>query len=228
MIFGGVQRTTTIDFPGVLACVLFTRGCDADCFYCHNRDLLARAGQALEEAEVFRFLERRRGLLDGVVVSGGEPTLQPDLERFLARLREWGYRIKLDTNGRRPDLVGALMERGLVDYLAVDVKALPGDYPAVCGLEGFSAAAETLARAAERGLAREARTTLYPGMTLDALEELLGLLPPMPRWRLNYFRMPERFRPEDAARLALPAPTPGRVKERLPRLLALQPNLIYE
>lgn len=102
MIFGGMQRSSTIDFPGALACVLFTRGCDLDCFYCHNRELIAGDGDQLAEAAVFSFLEKRRGLLDGVVVSGGEPTLQPDLEEFLRRVRPLGYRVKLDTNGRRP------------------------------------------------------------------------------------------------------------------------------
>ena len=88
--------------------MLFTRGCDLDCFYCHNRELIAGDGDQLAEAAVFSFLEKRRGLLDGVVVSGGEPTLQPDLEEFLRRVRPLGYRVKLDTNGRRPALVERL------------------------------------------------------------------------------------------------------------------------
>ena len=138
MIFGGMQRSSTIDFPGALACVLFTRGCDLDCFYCHNRELIAGDGGQLAEAAVFSFLEKRRGLLDGVVVSGGEPTLQPDLEEFLRRVRPLGYRVKLDTNGRRPALVERLWREGLFDYVAVDVKALPADYPAVCGADRFS------------------------------------------------------------------------------------------
>ncbi|NCB31514.1 MAG: 4Fe-4S cluster-binding domain-containing protein, partial [Clostridia bacterium] len=76
MIFGGMQKSSTIDFPGVISCVLFTRGCDMNCFYCHNRDLISRGGSCVSEAIIWDFLERRRGLLDGVVLSGGEPTLQ--------------------------------------------------------------------------------------------------------------------------------------------------------
>lgn len=89
MIFGGIQKSSTIDFPGILCCVLFTRGCDLNCFYCHNRDLIPRGGSALPEAEVWAFLEKRRGLLDGVVVSGGEPTLQADLPEACAGSRPW-------------------------------------------------------------------------------------------------------------------------------------------
>ena len=102
MIFGGMQKSSTIDFPGTLCCVLFTRGCDLDCFYCHNRSLISAKGPALLQEDVWSFLERRRGLLDGVTISGGEPTLQEDLPEVLRRLREMGYKTKLDTNGQRP------------------------------------------------------------------------------------------------------------------------------
>lgn len=227
MIFGGMQRSSTIDFPGALACVLFTRGCDLDCFYCHNRELIAGDGGRLPAEEVFSFLEKRRGLLDGVVVSGGEPTLQPDLEAFLRRVRPLGYRIKLDTNGRRPALVERLWREGLLDYVAVDVKALPADYPAVCGADCFSDVRLTVDTLGALGAAFEARTTLFPGMDAGALGELLASFPPLPRWRLNYFHMPGGFRPADEARLRLPALTPQSVGEALPKLLAAQPNLLH-
>ena len=100
MNIAGIQRTSTIDFPGTLACVLFTRGCDMNCFYCHNRELLM-PGEDLPAAEVHSFLEKRRGLLEGVVVSGGEPTLQPDLAGFLKLLRDMGYKVKLDVYKRQ-------------------------------------------------------------------------------------------------------------------------------
>lgn len=226
MILGGLQRTSTIDFPGCLSCVVFTRGCDLDCFYCHNRELIVSGGGTISQEEVLAFLEKRRGLLDGVVVSGGEPTLQKDLPDFLRQVKGMGYRVKLDTNGRDPSLVESLCREGLVDYAAVDVKALPEDYPAVCGGEGFGGAARTLAVLADLGIPHEARTTLYPGFALDQLEKLLGLLPVQPRWRLNYFRMPETFRSQDGPRLELPALVASAAAGEKERLLALQPNLI--
>ena len=123
MIFGGIQRTSTIDFPGVLACVLFTRGCDADCFYCHNRDLLSSEGETVEEAEVLRFLERRRGLLDGVVVSGGEPLLQAEaLADTLCLLKQKHIATCVDTAG---DVAWEHMERAAqyCDLFLYDIKA---------------------------------------------------------------------------------------------------------
>lgn len=225
MIWGGLQKTSTIDFPGVLSCVLFARGCDLDCFYCHNRELLVREGPAVPEEEILAFLQKRRGLLDGVVVSGGEAALWPDLPEFLRRVRAMGYRIKLDTNGQRPEVLEALARSGLLDYCAVDVKALPEDYGAVCG-GVFWAVQNTLDVLQRLEIGCEARTTLYPGLTLEQLEALLGLFPPQPRWRLNYFRMPEPTRPQDGARLARPALSAPEVQAAESRLRAIQPNLI--
>lgn len=225
MIWGGLQKTSTIDFPGVLSCVLFARGCDLDCFYCHNRELLAREVPAIPEAEILAFLQKRRGLLDGVVISGGEAALWPDLPDFLRRIRAMGYQIKLDTNGQRPEVLESLARSGLLDYCAVDVKALPEDYGAVCG-GVFQAVQNTLKVLEKLGISCEARTTLYPGLTLEQLETLLGLLPPQPRWRLNGFRMPEQSRPCDGERLARPVMSLAELRAVESRLYALQPNLI--
>ncbi len=225
MIFGGMQKSSTIDFPGVLCCVLFTRGCDMNCFYCHNRELISRAGANLAEEEVWAFLEKRRGLLDGVVVSGGEPTLQTDLPEVLSRIRALGYKTKLDTNGQRPGAVAALWEAGLLDYVALDIKALPADYPAVTGQEG-AGPAKTAKALQWLGAAYELRTTLYPGMTMEQLKELLASFPPVPRWRLNYFRPPEVCRPQDTPLLQRPALSSIAVAAEVEALLALQPNLV--
>lgn len=226
MIFGGMQKSSTIDFPGVLCCVLFTRGCDLDCFYCHNRELIARGGPALPEEEVWAFLEKRRGLLDGVVISGGEPTLQADLPDALRRVKAMGYQAKLDTNGQRPGAVASLLEAGLLDYVALDIKALPGDYSAVCGAPGYAAAAKTAKALQWAGAAYELRTTLYPGFTVAELQALLSAFPPVPRWRLNYFRPPEAFEPQAAPLLRRPALTPAAVAAAKEALLAVQPNLL--
>ena len=229
MIFGGIQKTSTIDFPGVLSCVVFVRGCDMNCFYCHNREIIAgSAGEFLPETEILAFLEKRRGLLDGVVVSGGEPTLQPDLAGFLQKLRAMSYRIKLDTNGQRPELTESLWREGLLDYVAMDVKALPRDYVSVCGADGFAKVKETIDRLSALEAKFEVRTTLYPGMTMEELEELLQALPPMPLWRLNYYHMPEVFQPQDKLRLRLKALSSIAVQENLPRLTQWQPRLVWQ
>ncbi len=225
MIFGGMQKSSTIDFPGVLCCVLFTRGCDMNCFYCHNRELIGRAGANLAEEEVWAFLEKRKGLLDGVVLSGGEPTLQADLPEVLSRIRALGYKTKLDTNGQRPGAVVTLWEAGLLDYVALDIKALPADYPALTGQEG-AGPAKTAKALQWLGAAYELRTTLYPGLKMEQLKELLASFPPAPRWRLNYFRPPALYRPQDAPLLQRPALSSVAIASELGALLALQPNLL--
>jgi len=125
MRFGGLQKNSLIDFPGKISCVLFWSGCNFDCPYCHNPDL-AR-GRCVsppfwEEAQVFDFLSRRRGFLDGVVLSGGEPTLDTDLVRVSRAIKALGYAVKLDTNGSRPGVIRRLIDEGQVDYLAMDIK----------------------------------------------------------------------------------------------------------
>ncbi len=131
MVIGGLQKHSLIDYPGKMSCVLFLAGCNFDCPYCHNPDL-ARGRPSCETClsneYVFDFLERRRGLLEAVVVSGGEPTLSPDLAQVCERIREMGYPVKLDTNGSRPAVLKDLLDRGLVDYVAMDVKTSPLHY----------------------------------------------------------------------------------------------------
>ena len=131
MIFGGLQKNSLIDFPGKVSCVLFLSGCNFDCPYCHNPDL-AKGRPAtpfpLDEAWVYDFLDRRKGFLDGVVISGGEPTLQEGLFAFCKNIKQMGYPIKLDTNGSRPEVIKSLIDGGLVDYIAMDIKTDPFQY----------------------------------------------------------------------------------------------------
>ena len=119
----GLQKTTLLDFPGHVAATIFTGGCNFRCPFCHNSDLLdIDAPASLSEDEVLSFLSRRTGILEGVAITGGEPTLQPDLDDFIKRIREFGYQIKLDTNGCRPDVLKKLCSDGLIDYVAMDIK----------------------------------------------------------------------------------------------------------
>lgn len=131
----GLQKTTLLDFPGHVAATIFTGGCNFRCPFCHNSDLLGSdAPAAFSEDEVLAFLSRRTGILEGVAITGGEPTLQPDLREFIVRVRSLGYRIKLDTNGYRPDLLNSLCADGLIDYVAMDIKTCKERYAEVAGV----------------------------------------------------------------------------------------------
>lgn len=228
MIFGGVQKTSTIDFPGVLSCVLFTRGCNMDCFYCHNRELISFEGVILAEKDVMAFLLKRRGVLDGVTISGGEPTLQKGLDDFLRRVKSMGYLVKLDTNGQQPMKVADLCRQKLLDYVAVDLKALPADYHKITGMNGYASAIETIRLLQEAEIDFEVRTTLYPGLSVDEVEELIENLPVMKLWRLNYFHMPLKYRQEDKIWLEQKSLTPLAIEDALPSFLKLQPNIVWK
>ena len=120
--------------PGRVACTVFTEGCDFRCPFCHNASLVTHFGAGLSVDEFFSFLKKRQGMLDGVCISGGEPLLQPDIEDFIRRIRALGYAVKLDTNGARPDRLAALIDAGLLDYVAMDIKNSPSKYAETAGL----------------------------------------------------------------------------------------------
>lgn len=131
MLFGGLQKNSFIDYPGRLSCVLFLSGCNFECPYCHNPDLVNVRSQSLPYLSgdrVYEFLESRRGLLEGVVISGGEPTLHKDLSPLCERLKRMGYSVKLDTNGSRPRVIERLIAEELIDYIAMDIKTDPCSY----------------------------------------------------------------------------------------------------
>lgn len=142
MLLCGLQKTTLLDFPGHVACTVFTGGCNFRCPYCQNSELVLdpAAFPKLSEDEVMTFLKRRKGILEGVCITGGEPTLQPDLPEFLRKVRELGYLVKLDTNGYRPEVLQSLMEEGLLDYVAMDVKASKEKYARTVGVSSVDLA----------------------------------------------------------------------------------------
>lgn len=138
MLILGLNKTTLLDYPDRVAATLFTGGCNFRCPYCHNRDIVLKneAVVPYEESEVFSFLEKRRRVLTGVCITGGEPTLHPDLPDFIRRIRESGYCVKLDTNGSNPEMLEALIGDGLIDYCAMDIKNSPAKYGLTVGLDG--------------------------------------------------------------------------------------------
>lgn len=134
MQINGFQKLTLLDFPGKVACIVFTPGCNFRCPFCHNASLVTHIdGERIEEEEILSYLKKRQGLLDGVVVTGGEPTLQGDLADFLGKIKALGYAVKLDTNGTSPEKLKTLVEKGLVDYVAMDIKNTAAKYPVTAG-----------------------------------------------------------------------------------------------
>lgn len=132
----GLQKMTLLDFPGRVACTVFLGGCDMRCPFCHNAELIDGSAEAImDETELLAFLEKRKGLLDGVAFTGGEPTLRKDLPDLFRRIKAMGYPIKLDTNGLHPDRLKALLDEGLVDYVAMDIKNCPEKYAVTAGLD---------------------------------------------------------------------------------------------
>ena len=138
MIIKGYQKLTLLDFPAHTACTVFTAGCNFRCGFCHNALLVTETdGGFVPEKEFFDFLSTRKGILDGVAITGGEPLLQKGIKEFIKKIRDMGFMIKLDHNGTMPDLLKELIDEGLLDYVAVDVKNSPEKYALTVGLDKF-------------------------------------------------------------------------------------------
>jgi pyruvate formate lyase activating enzyme len=194
---GGLNSFSLSDFPGHVAAVVFTQGCNFRCPYCHNGSLIpldAPTGALIPLEEVFRFLDMRRGQLDGVVVSGGEPTLQPDISSFFHHIRSMNYQIKLDTNGSRPEVLTELLEEGLIDFIAMDIKAPFALYNRLTGVRApKKRLEESIALIAQSGIDHEFRTTVVkPLLSEEDLQAIQEMLPQGSRHRL------QEFRPENA------------------------------
>jgi len=159
----GLQKMTLLDFPGRVACTVFLGLCDFRCPYCHNFELVdGTAVPVMEEEEFFSFLAKRKGLLDGVAITGGEPSIHADLPEFCRRIRALGFPVKLDTNGYHPEMLRRLLEEKLVDYVAMDVKNSPEKYPETAGRKelDLSLLQESIALLMHSGIDHEFRTTV--------------------------------------------------------------------
>lgn len=172
----GLQNLTLLDYPGKTACTVFTGGCNLRCPFCHNAPLVVgkMEGEIAEE-EFFAFLEKRKRILDGVAVTGGEPLLHPDAPEFLAKIKSLGYSVKLDTNGTFPDALETVIKEKLVDRIAMDIKNCPEKYGETVGRENFDIAPieRSIALIKESGIDYEFRTTV--SATFHTEEDLLAL-----------------------------------------------------
>lgn len=190
MRIGGLQKNTLIDFPGKIAALVFTRGCNFHCPYCHNPGLVSLEGEdPMREEEVFSFLEKRRNSLEGVAITGGEPTLQKDLPEFCKKLKSMGYPVKMDTNGSRPEVVRRLLEEGLLDFIAMDIKADPAKYfPALSPREIEKELMESIRLILESGIPHEFRTTcVAPFVSEEMISAIIPLIQGAERYSLQHF-----------------------------------------
>ncbi len=163
MVIAGLQKMTLLDYPGKVACTVFLQGCNFRCPFCHNSDLLGgNAPDTLTVEDLLAFLHKRKGLLDAVCITGGEPTLQPDLPELIRAIKDLGYAVKLDTNGSRPAVLKALAAENLLDYVAMDVKNAPARYAETVGVPSFdlTPVEESLAFLLGGSLPYELRTTV--------------------------------------------------------------------
>ena len=225
MLIKGLQKLTLLDFPDRMACTVFTFGCNFRCPFCHNSSLVLaeRATEdTMPEEEFFGFLARRRGILEGVCVTGGEPTLQPDLPAFLRRIKDMGYAVKLDTNGYRPAVLRALVEQELVDYVAMDVKNSLPRYGETVGIPRFDTTPieESLDYLLEDRVPFEFRTTLVRGLhTADSVRDMGRRVAGAERFFLQTFEDSG-----DLIREGLSAFTPAETAELLSILRVYVPN----
>ncbi len=227
MTISGMVKSSFVDYPGQIVCVLFVPGCGFDCFYCHNRQLLGEAEEVISTEYISDFLKKRAGKLDGVVISGGEPTLQPDLIPYMKGIKELGYKLKLDTNGSSPEIVEEVLKEGICDYFAVDYKTPADRYKEICG-EAANAddVLKTIRLLAESGAEFEVRTTVIPQLDLGDLIHMAKELPVLSRYVLNPYRKPERFLPQDEDRISETPYTKIEIKALADALREYQPNVI--
>jgi pyruvate formate lyase activating enzyme len=201
MHIGGLQKSSMIDYPGKISCVVFLSGCNFACPYCHNPALvkgMSSDAPAMSPEMLFDFLAVRRNFLDGVVISGGEPTLQEDLPDLCGRVKEMGYPVKLDTNGSRPGVIGDLIRRGLVDYLAMDIKTDPFSYsPYIHKSIDPEKLLSSIRRIMVSGLPYEFRTTcIRPLVDEKILEGICGMIRGAGQYVLQQFHDAAVLHPE--------------------------------
>jgi pyruvate formate lyase activating enzyme len=201
MVIGGLQKNSLIDYPGKLSSVIFFSGCNFDCPYCHNPDLArgpATPPNDLNGGEILNFLEQRRGFLDGVVISGGEPTLQKDLADFCRKIKELDFPLKLDTNGSRPRVLQYLIAEDLVDYIAMDLKTDPVLYGSVINPKGYpDSIFASIEIIMESGIDYEFRTTcVRPIVTPRTIENISVLIQGAKLYALQRFRNNPVLHPE--------------------------------
>lgn len=187
----GLQRLTLLDYPERVACTVFTGGCNLRCPFCHNASLVLNTDEEISEGEFFAFLESRVGRLDGVCISGGEPTLQADIFDFARKIKALGFLVKLDTNGTRPEVISALLAEGLLDYIAMDIKNSPAKYAETAGVSAIdlSQILKSIKIISGSGISHEFRTTVTQELHSEAdIREICKILHRDAKYYLQSYR----------------------------------------
>ena len=191
MELGGFQKLSLLNYPDKTACTVFTTGCNFRCPWCHNAELVRGETQRIPPEEILEYLQKRKGMLEGICVSGGEPLLQKDLPEFLRCVKDLGYAVKLDTNGSFPDRLNALIAEGLIDHAAMDVKNTPEKYAETIGLKAapVSEILRSMEILRESGITYEFRTTVVKEFhTAADIEAIAEMLKGASAWYLQPFR----------------------------------------
>lgn len=197
MLLAGLQKNSLVDYRGKVAAVVFVPFCNFNCFYCHNRILLENNPEKImykpvDNAEFFDFLGKRKGLIQGVVITGGEPTLHKDLDDFIDRVRDMGYPVKLDTNGYKPEVIESLLNERKLDSIAMDIKGPPGKYAEICNVPVDIQRIERSIRIIkDSGIEYEFRTTIPPGFTINDIKDTVKLIEGAKLYYLQQFRKPD-------------------------------------
>jgi len=199
MFIGGLQKFSLLDYPGFLSAIVFTQGCNLHCQFCYNPMLVwpkvSKSKQKghhplIKEDDLFIFLRLRIGKLDAVVITGGEPTMQDDLPDFIAKIKKLGYLVKLDTNGTNPKMIKKLIDKKLIDYIAMDIKAPKDKYNKIVGVPvDFNKIKKSVKIIIESGLPHEFRTTMVPGLLdKDDIVAIAKTIKGASKWYLQQFR----------------------------------------
>ena len=191
MVIGGFQKTTLLDYPGKVACIIFTQGCNFNCSFCHNSSLIdVNQKGSIEESEIFKYLEKRKNILDAVCITGGEPLLQKDIKDFIIKVKEFGYKVKLDTNGSNPRLLKELLKENLLDYVAMDIKSTFIKYSNVSGVKvNTDNIKESIELLENSNIDYEFRTTIIKEFhSLDDIKEICKILNGKSKYYIQNFR----------------------------------------
>lgn len=203
MWISAYEPCTLVDFPGKIATIVFTPGCNLRCGYCHNSELvlpekIRKYRERKKEAEFFHFLESRKGLLDGVSICGGEPTLHTDLSEFCHRVKSMGFLVKLDTNGTHPEVIETLLSQGVIDCIAMDIKHVFHEYSSLTGVPVDPAVyRQSIQLIRESGIEYEFRSTIISGVhTLEHILEMAEYIRGASRYFLQNFRTHSTLDPD--------------------------------
>ena len=227
MIFAGITKSSLLDYPGNISIVLYTPGCNYNCFYCHNRSIIEDLTEKITIDEIMELLEKRVGLIDAVVISGGEPTLHYDLIQFLKTVKAMGYLTKVDTNGSNPDIIQKCIEEKVVDYYAVDYKAPASRYAEIArNSANYEDVIKTINILLENDQNFEVRTTVIPQLSLYDLIRMSQELPKVPRYVLNPYRQPIEYLEEDEVLVTTPPYPESVIAEFALNIKLYQPNVI--